>query len=93
MGTLRYALLNALLTPLDEAARRDTPENAARAWLQAQVNGQDFADDFRIVDCTEQGLNAVVEVEVSQHGEWNELHLNLEFAQRHWAVTSLNWVE
>jgi hypothetical protein len=93
MGTLRYALLNALLTPLDEAARRDTPENAARDWLQAQVNALAFADDFRIVDCTQQGLNAVVEAEVSQRGEWKELHLNLEYAQRRWAVTSLAWAE
>jgi hypothetical protein len=45
------------------------------------------------VDCTQQGLNAVVEAEVSQRGEWKDLHLNLEYAQRRWAVTSLAWAE
>lgn len=93
MGTLRYALLNALLTPLDEEAQKRTPENAARAWLQAQLNETGFASDFRILDSERTGLNAAVTAEVCQTAEWREICLVLEFAQGHWAVTGFEWLD
>ncbi len=93
MGTLRYALLNALLTPLDEAAQKRTPENAARAWLQAQLNETGFASDFRILDSIQTGLSATVATEVYQDAEWREMQLAIEFAQGRWTVTGFEWVD
>ncbi|MBX3460997.1 MAG: hypothetical protein KF696_13705 [Planctomycetes bacterium] len=93
MGTLRYALLNALLTPLDEQARLRTPENTARAWLQSQLGDAGFASDFRIVNAETTGLNATVEAEMNEGQEWRDMRLALEFAQGQWTVTAFEWLD
>lgn len=91
MGTLRYAMLNALLTPLDEQAKQRTPENAARNWLQAQLGDSGFASDFRILNAETTGLNATVDAEINQGDEWRDMRLALEFAQGEWTVTEFEW--
>ena len=91
MGTLRFALLNALLSPLDEDAKLHTPRNVARDWLQSLVNDSDDSSDFRILDVEELGSTAQVDAELKVGDFWQEARLSLEFAQGEWAVTAFEW--